>query len=418
MKERLKSIIISILTWQSKVVLDKHSPKIIAITGSLGKTGTKDLVAAAISTKYTVRKSPKSFNSEFGIPLTILGLDNGWNNPIIWIKNIILGFYIVFFKRDYEEVLVLEVGADKPGDIEQVASWLNADIVIITIVPEVPVHVEFYPTAQAVLVEKSNLIKSIKDGGLLITGTDELVSTLENPNGRKSIARYDSAEIMYNDGLPVGMEFVINNKTVRFDGVLGEHMGLAITFAIMVANELGVDKYEAIKAIEDMHRTPGRMRILSGKNGSVIIDDSYNSSPTALKSALEMLGKLETNGKKIAVIGDMKELGEHSDKEHRRAGLQTAHIVDELYTIGTQSKKLAQSAINEGLRDDNVHIYNTDKAVDVGIELKSRLGSGDIVLIKGSQGKLRLERVVREIMHNDSEAKDLLVRQEDQWLKR
>lgn len=419
MKETFKNIIIHILTWEAQMLLKRHKPKIVAITGSLGKTGTKDAVAAALSAKYSVRKSPKSFNSEFGLPLSVLGLQNAWSNPLKWLVIIVRGFCIAFFTKTYEEVLVLEIGADKPGDIKKVAQWLQADIVLITAVPETPVHVEFYPTAKDVLKEKAQLINALKKTrGVLITGTDEFVSTLYNEYGKTLRVDYDTAEIVYRDSLPIGMRFIIDGEVVNIIGVLGEHQGFAPAFAISVAKEFGVNIDDAIIAIESMSKTQGRMRLLDGKNGSVIIDDSYNSSPEALRAALVTLGRIEASGKKIALLGDMRELGKYSDAEHRRAGMQAAHIVDELYTVGPQARILAESAIEEGLQESNVHIFDTDKATEAGKELAGKLKQGDIILVKSSQGKLRLEKAVKEMMRDSSRANKLLVRQEKEWLTR
>src|SRR3989344_3802688 len=129
MKLFLKQILISILKLEAKLVLKKYKPKIVAITGSVGKTSTKDAVYAALSKFYFVRKSEKSFNSEIGLPLTILGVPNGWSNIFLWIKNIIHGLELILTREDYPEWLVLEIGADKPGDIKSVAKWLYADVV-------------------------------------------------------------------------------------------------------------------------------------------------------------------------------------------------------------------------------------------------------------------------------------------------
>ncbi len=419
-KTYIKIIIIKLLIWEAGITLARHKPTIVAITGSLGKTGTKDAVAVALSAKYSVRKSPKSFNSEFGVPLTILGLPNAWGSPIGWLKNLIKGFFIALFGRGYEDVLVLEVGADKPGDIKELASWIKADVVIVTAVPEVPVHMEFYPTAQDVLKEKGELISTLKSGGLLLTGTDEQVKTLENPNGATKRITYDSADIMYSsDGKPVGMKFIVGGNVIKALGILGEHQGYAIAFALAVAEHLDVDANKATVSLESMERTPGRMRILDGKDGSIIIDDSYNSSPTALKAALETLSKLNIKGKKIAILGDMRELGEVSDKEHRRAGVQVAGIVDELFAVGPQASTLADSAIANGLSKERVHKYEAVGGGELaGKDVLKILSDGDIVLVKASQGKLRLEKAVKELMLHPGQASSMLVRQEQEWLKR
>src|ERR1035437_3301181 len=128
MKKAFKKIIVFIITWQAKLILVRYHPKIIAIIGSVGKTSTKDAIFTVLSKFKTVRKSEKSFNSEIGLPLTILGIPNGWSNPAIWIENIILGFSLIIFRKSYPEYLVLEVGVGKPGDIKKnVAPWLAPD---------------------------------------------------------------------------------------------------------------------------------------------------------------------------------------------------------------------------------------------------------------------------------------------------
>ena len=131
MKNIFKNLVVSIITWQSRLVLKRYHPKIIAITGSVGKTSTKDAIFTVISEFKTVRKSEKSYNSEIGLPLTILGLPNGWN--------ILHGFAIIVWKRKYPEYLILEVGVGKPGDIvKNVVPWLRTDMVIITSFPDKP----------------------------------------------------------------------------------------------------------------------------------------------------------------------------------------------------------------------------------------------------------------------------------------
>ena len=119
-----KQCVILIITWEARLVLMRHKPRIIAVTGSVGKTTTKDAIFSALAGVEHVRKSAKSFNSEIGVPLTILGCDNGWNNPFRWLMNIATGI-IVILKKDYPKWLVLEVGADRPGDIMRTAVWLR-----------------------------------------------------------------------------------------------------------------------------------------------------------------------------------------------------------------------------------------------------------------------------------------------------
>lgn len=132
-KQILKQIVVTIITWQAKLVLARYRPKIIAVTGSVGKTSTKDAIFAVLAKFKTVRKSEKSFNSEIGLPLTILGASNGWNSFFTWFEIVIHGFIILIKKQPYPEYLVLEVGAGKPNDIKSVAKWLLPDIVVVTL---------------------------------------------------------------------------------------------------------------------------------------------------------------------------------------------------------------------------------------------------------------------------------------------
>ena len=137
------------LKLEAQLMLARHRPRIVAITGTVGKTSTKDAVFCALTPFFAVRKSEKSFNNDFGIPLTILGLPTAGGNPLLWFKNIVLGFFRAFFSTAYPEWLVLEVGAGEPGDIKKFSGMLSPNIAVITRFSEVPVHVEFFASPEA-----------------------------------------------------------------------------------------------------------------------------------------------------------------------------------------------------------------------------------------------------------------------------
>ena len=160
MKNILKRIIYFILQNESRLVLWKYKPKIIVITGSVGKTSTKDAVYAVFSKISYVRKSEKSYNSEIGLPLTILGCSSGWNNPVAWLKNIFKGFWLFLYPHKYPKWLILEVGIGRAGDMKKTALWLKTDIVVITAIGETPVHIEFFNSRKHLISEKSALIKN------------------------------------------------------------------------------------------------------------------------------------------------------------------------------------------------------------------------------------------------------------------
>ena len=173
MKETFKKLISQILKIESKLILWKYKPKIIAVTGSFGKTSTKDAVYAVISKISYVRKSEKSYNSEIGLPLTILGCPNGWSNPYIWLKNVLKGLWLFIWPHKYPKWLVLEVGIGKPDDMHKTASWLKTDAVIITAIGETPVHIEFFDSRKHLIEEKSELIKTLKKDGILVLNADD-----------------------------------------------------------------------------------------------------------------------------------------------------------------------------------------------------------------------------------------------------
>ena len=192
MKDTFKKIIIYILIFEAKLVLWKYKPRVVAITGSVGKTSTKDAVYAVFSKFTYVRKSDKSFNSEIGLPLTILGVPNGWNSPKVWIRNIFKGLWLILAPHKYPKWLILEVGVGKPGDMARTASWLKTDAVIMTAIGETPVHIEFFESRKQLIEEKAGLIKTLRrDGLLILNADDEAIFEMKS----KSKKRKDKKEI-------------------------------------------------------------------------------------------------------------------------------------------------------------------------------------------------------------------------------
>ena len=435
MKNILKIIVVWILTLEAKLVLKKYKPKIIAVTGSVGKTTTKDAIFAALEPTQFVRKNQKSFNSEIGVPLTILGCDTGWSNPIIWLKNILEGLALIVFKNHYPKILVLEVGADKPGDIKNTAQWLKPDIAVITVIPDTPVHVKYFDSPEAVAKEKRSLADALKDDGKLILNGDEarVMKLKEDLRGITTtygflpnndfIASYD--ELLYEDGAPIGINFRVDHLgssiPVTMRGSIGKQHIYTALAATAVASLLGADVASISTALSDHVGPPGRMRLINGIKGVTIIDDTYNSSPKAVDEALNTLNRIECKGKKIAVLGDMRELGHFSKAEHKKVGEYVAKVADVLVTVGVRARIIAKAALENGLSPKNVYQYENNEAQRAGKELESSLGEGDIVLAKGSQGsgddKIRLERLVKEIMAEPLKAPELLVRQDKAWEK-
>jgi UDP-N-acetylmuramoyl-tripeptide--D-alanyl-D-alanine ligase len=433
-KEILKKIIVSIITWQAKIVLKIYKPKIITITGSVGKTSTKDAIFTVLSKFKTVRKSEKSFNSEIGLPLTILGLPNGWSNFFIWLENILKGFSLIFKRQSYPEYLILEVGVGKPGDIKKnVVPWLKPDIVAITLFPDKPVHVEFFESPEEVVEEKSALAYAVRKEGLLILNhDDEKVYALHNKSSCRTVSFGENENATYrivhpiylneqkNDeislikGLNFKLEYNGNSFPVSLPKVVGFHNINSVLIAIIIANEIGLDLLSSIKVAESYSLPPGRMTLIEGIKDSIIIDDSYNSSPIAVKVAIDVLKEMKAK-RKIAILGDMLELGKFTEKEHRIVGEKVVGVFDVLMTVGPRSKFISESAIENGFNKKNV--FSFDNSLVLGEFLKTFIQKGDLFLFKGSQG-VRLEKAVVCFMAYPEKREDLLCRQEKEWLNK
>jgi UDP-N-acetylmuramyl pentapeptide synthase len=427
-----RKLVVFILTWEARTVIRLRRPSIVAVTGSVGKTSTKDAIYSVLCEHAHVRKSEKSFNSEIGVPLTILGRPNAWDNPLRWLQNLFDGLLLVVLKTRYPDWLVLEIGADRPGDIRSIAAWLPIDIAVITRLPEVPVHVEYFDSPEQLLEEKASIISGVKPSGVLIlSADDERVSGLrERAMGRTlstfgfsphADVRADMPSTLLDaDGRIVGMHAQIKTKDdyveMTLRGAVGAHAFLPMLAAVAAALSLDMKLADAVAALERNYvPPPGRMHLIAGMRGSVIIDDSYNASPAATEAALEALGHIKTAGRKIVVLGDMMELGRYSIDEHRRIGSHAAKMADILITVGIRVRESALAALSAGMTERT--ILQFEDAEGAGAELSRTLAGGDIVLIKGSQA-VRLERAVKIAMAEPARASELLVRQEQEWTVR
>lgn len=438
MKSIVKNCLLAVLKCEARLALARRRPRIVAITGSVGKTSTKDAVAVALAPFFSVRKNEKSYNSDFGVPMTILGLKNAVRNPVWWCKNLILGAVQAIFPEKGLDWLVLEVGAGEPGDIKKFAEMLSPDIVVVTRFPAVPVHVEYFASPGAVISEKIELVRAVRDGGVLVLNADdEKVYSLKNafPN-RKAVlfgtnagagVRGTDYEVRYEAGLPVGISFRVlvegQSFAMNIHGVLGRHLMQPILAAFAVAYSLGLDVRRVAEAFKDFAAPAGRMRLIDGANDLLIIDDSYNASPVAVREALSALGSLAVRGRKIAVLGVMAELGAFSAEEHRKIGVWAAKNCSKLVVVGEfagqkssgleSAQEIAAGAKEAGMAASQSRSY-TD-STEAAEALPRIIQSGDVVLVKGSQSA-RMERVVKALMREPKRAKELLVRQDNEWM--
>ncbi|MEA1929268.1 MAG: Mur ligase family protein [Patescibacteria group bacterium] len=433
-KKSFRRLIVSILTWEARLVLKKYKPRIIGVTGNVGKTSTKDAIYSVLQHARRVRRSDKSYNNELGTPLTILGCPNAWCSPLGWLKNIFEGLSLILFSSQYPSHLVLEIGADRPGDIAHVIKWIKFDIVVLTCLPDIPVHLEYFDSVAQVAAEKLLLPQSVAaQGAVILNCDDERSLKAVDSLKAKKVVGYGLGEnagvkaekvALYYEGagdrrFPAGLDCQLvtprGEVDLRLPGLIGWHQLSSILAAVAVGLVENVRLEEMAEALLSIEKAPGRMRLLPGIKDTLIIDDSYNASPLAAAAALEALGRVTVIGDRIAVLGDMMELGNKTMEAHKEIGralVLNAHI---LITVGLRSKFIAEEAHRKKMGKRKMHHF--DDAREAGIFLQGLLKTGDIVLVKGSQS-IRLERAIEEIMLHPENKTKLLCRQEPEWQKR
>ena len=425
MREFLKKAVIAVLTSEAKLILRKYRPKIVAITGSVGKTSAKDAAAKVLESKFRVRKSQKSYNSEFGVPLTIIGAETGWGSPLKWLEAIRLGLGAIFTKQNYPEILVLEVGADRPGDIKKIREWLKPDVAVVTALAETPVHVEFFESPEEVFEEKAELVKNLPpEASVILNFDDEEVAKMRDKTSARilTFGFVEGADvkgaaygIFFQDNAPAGIEFEAESLHVKIPNALGEHQALAALAAMTVGKVFDIKSEDAARALSLYSSPPGRLKLIKGIKETLILDDTYNSSPKAAQAALETLAELPAK-RKIAVLGDMLELGKHTITAHREIGEMAAgKKIDLLITVGVRAKFFAEGAVKAGF--SKKQILSFGDSPEAARELEKITEQGDLILIKGSQG-MRMEKIVEALMSEPERAGELLCRQDEAWKER
>lgn len=426
MKNILKSIIIFKLRIFSKILLWRKKPRIFAITGSAGKTSTKEFLATFLKNEYSVMAPSEGYNTDIGATLALFK-EKAPRDPYSfrtapkWAAILMRAGLKTLTMKDFPEILVVEMGADKPGDIRYLTSIFKPELGIILSV--LPVHLLEFGNIENIAAEKTELAAAIKSGGKLIINADDekVLEMAKSTNetvitfGKRAGSDYEIKNLKSD---LKGLSFELENKgqTYKFNGRLyGEHMVYPLAASIVAAAEEGVSFEKIAKTVATLKPFKGRMNVLEGINGSVIIDDSYNANPQSMVRALEFLSG--QSGRKIALLGNMNELGDYEKEGHETVGREAAKSADMLLTVGELARDiLAKEAVVASLSAQKVHSFMDPE--EAGKWLKKKLKAGDIVLVKGSQNKVRLEKAVREIMAHPDEAPDVLVRQSSFWKDR
>lgn len=435
-------MIVWILRKEARMVLWRFRPIIIGVTGSVGKTSTKEAIRAVLEARFAVQASPKSYNSEIGLPLAILGESTAWDDAFGWLRVIGGGLRRMISRAPYPEWLIAEFGVDRPGDMDKALALAKPAIGVVTAIGEIPVHVEFFAGPKELAEEKEKLVRSLLAHGHAILNFDDETVREMGAYSRAPVMTYGFGEgsnirasceqllirneegVSIPEGITFRLDYEGSSVPVRLLGAFGKPQIYAALAGAAAGLVNGMNLVEIAEALTRYRPPPGRMRLLDGIKNTRILDDSYNASPLAMHAAFDLLRDLPGK-RKIAVIGDMLEIGKYTPEAHRaivRTRLRPAsdgqgfpEWGDLLVTVGPRARFAAEEAKERGMLSERVWSFYT--ADEVEKELQPFLEEGDLILIKGSQA-IRLEKVVEAIMAHPEKSSELLCRQERYWKKR
>jgi UDP-N-acetylmuramoyl-tripeptide--D-alanyl-D-alanine ligase len=411
MKNYIKSLVTKLLWLQVNRLRQKHKPIVIAVAGSIGKTGTKSAIASVIKQSKRVQWQNGNYNDLLSVPLIFFGKKApAVYNIFAWLWILLSAEVHINGAYPYD-VVVVELGTDHPGDLAKFKQYFHADYGVLTAIT--PEHMEHFADMDAVALEELVITEladtTLYDNATMPSKYHQMLKKALSYGSKGSDSTFEASGI--SDDLSRNVTIKVGNNSYTAEvPLLGKQQLPAMACAVLLATKLKLSKTSIQKGLEEIEPLPGRMQVLKGENGSLLIDDTYNASPNAVKAALDTLYELKGK-KKIAVLGQMNELGKHSEQLHTLVGEYCdPKKLEIVVTIGEDANKyLAQAAGDKGC---NVMRCPTPyHAADV---VRLQLQPGTIVLVKGSQNSVFAEETVKELLENPHDAKKL-VRQSRFW---
>lgn len=417
MKSFFRYIITKLLASKARRFLKKHKVQVIAVTGSMGKTTTKQAIYHILSQHFDVYASPEGFNTEIGMSLAILRQEkSGFSSARAWFK--ILKNVFTKEIKPYQKI-ILEMGADHPGDIEKLVKIAPPDIGAVLTVSPVHLAKGQFEDVEAISHEKNMLVRHMKSHQVAILNYDnDFVRAMQTGGKRFSFGTNEGMDLYASDvqvdAKGIHFKAHYDHDSVLFKvPVLGEFQVYTLLPAIAVALQLNLTLADCQKALADFKLPPGRMSSIEGVKKTTILDGSYNASPATMRNALDLLFSLEGK-RKIAALGTMNELGEMTKDAHLELGKQAAKT-DMLIAVGPEAASIKKGALKAGMPE--MSVYTFLNSVDAGHFLEKKLEPGDLILVKGSQNKVRMEKLIQVIMKHPEKAGELLCRQGEMWEK-
>ncbi|MGN0331977.1 MAG: UDP-N-acetylmuramoyl-tripeptide--D-alanyl-D-alanine ligase [Lachnospiraceae bacterium] len=348
----------------AKLYRDSFDIKVVGITGSVGKTSTKEMIASVVAQKYNVHKTLGNFNNEWGLPITI------------------------FEMNETHQVAILEMGVNHFGEMRRLSSVASPDICVITNIGVA--HLEFFKTREGILQEKTQMIQDMKNGGtIILNGDDDLLSKVGPIKGVEPVffGLGDNCEFKATDVVSLGLKG--SSCTIHLPSgesfectvpLPGAHMIYNALAGASVGYNLGLTAEEIKNGIENLPSIPGRNNIITTDN-LIVLDDCYNANPISTKASIDVLTM--AIGRKVAVLGDMGELGENEKELHFDTGVYAAEKgIDVVCGIGTLSKEIVNGAQKEG----STEAFWFETKEDFLHSMKDIIKTGDNVLVKASHG--------------------------------
>jgi len=374
----VKNTLFALQDW-SRHYKNKFNTVNICVTGSNGKTTTKEIIAHILSQKFPLLKTSGNYNNEIGIPLTLLQLNKS------------------------HKLLVAEMGMRGLGEINALTNFITPDLAVVTNIGEA--HIGLLGSKDNIFKAKSELLQSLEKDGIAIINRDDpyFSKTLEIVKNKKV---YTFGVENMSDIMACNVRLV-SNKGMRFTLVIQNDIRKEIYFPLLgryniynalaataVAFALGTELDLIERGLSSFKQLDLHMQLSNFYQGIKILNDSYNASPLSVKSALETLIEVAQNNRKIAILGDMLELGEKSDFYHQEIGEKVAKLsIDILITVGSGGKIIAQSSKEKGMTEERVFSFEKNEKINLAKKLLSLTKPGDFILLKGSR-EMKMEEIL------------------------
>lgn len=419
-----RKLLEKMLSLMARAVLRKHRPFIVGITGSVGKSSTKEAIALVLSGSYNVRKSEGNYNNEIGIPLTIIGAKSGGGSLVGWVGVCFRWLWVMVFPSRYPEMLVLEMGIDRPGDMERLMRFVPLQIAVVTNIGAS--HLEFFGSIANIAKEKSRIVCGLPEGGFAVLNADDkrVLKMREKTDAKTITYGFDGDAQMRADNLLFhrdakrveGFSFKLNydgkSIPVRLPKIVAKYHIGSVLAAAAVGVALKMNLVEIAGALEAFEPLPGRLRLLPGRNAMILLDDTYNASPASTEAALSVVQELIAP-RKVVILGDMLELGVDTEETHRkladRVVASGAHVA---ILAGQHMRALYDELLARGFSRKYV-LWLPDPLSARQIILDT-VRPEDLILIKGSQG-MRMEKITEILLAEPKDRAVLLCRQTPSW---